>query len=265
MRTPVASHRWVAPLISVCLVLSANLWTPARAERADHEKPTVIVYDHANWDDLKQVYVFTGNVVLTKGTILMRCDKLTVKQDPEGYNFAVAVMDAPDRRVFFRQKREGFADQFMEATGDRIEYDEKANEVEVYTHANVKRLDAEVLQDDMHGDTIEYNSETEKYHVEAGGEKQPRASVQIAPAKNANAPAAGATPTSKPGAPTTPHAAPGASPSDKPGAAAAPTVSNTFEGSAPTNSGSASTATPNADTHPVPLQGAPRLQSVPAQ
>jgi|GEM_PF-641125 len=161
-------------------ILGLAICSPAQAERADRDKPTNISYDHGVWDDLNQVYLFTGNVILTKGTILLRCDRLTVRQDPEGYDFATASMDAPGALVYFHQKREGFPDQYIEGVGERIEYDERNSDVKIFSHALVKRLDADVAQDEMRGDTIEYNSDSEKYHVEAGASGG-RAHAIIAP------------------------------------------------------------------------------------
>jgi lipopolysaccharide export system protein LptA len=213
--------------------LATALWLlagSANAEKADHDKPTNIVYDHANWDDLKQIYIFTGNVILTKGTILVRCDNLNVRQDPEGYDFAIATMDSTARQVFFRQKREGYADQYIEGVGDRIEYDEKKDEVTIFTRAVVKRLEAEVPQDEMRGDTIEYNSLTEKYHIESGSKGQ-QGHATFAPAK----PAPGATPGAPGATPGTPGATPGT-----PGA----------QGTAPAAGGAKPPAAPAAGTNP---------------
>jgi lipopolysaccharide export system protein LptA len=181
-----ARSRGLARLAALALGLSLS--GSVLAEKADHDKPTNIVYDHAQWDDLKQIYIFTGNVILTKGTIIVRCDNLRVHQDPEGYDFAVATMDSPARQVFFRQRREGYPNQYIEGVGDKIEYDEKADNVTIFQRAIVKRLDSEVLQDDMHGDTITYNSLTEQYHIEGGG-KGLQGHVSIAPAKGNPAPA----------------------------------------------------------------------------
>ena len=182
MTPPVANHNSPirVAMAAFIAVIGLALCSGAHAERADRDKPTNISYDHGVWDDLHQVYLFTGNVVLTKGTILLRCDRLTVRQDPEGYDFATANMDSPGGLVYFHQKREGYADQYIEGVGQRIEYDEKNSDVKIFNHALVKRLEADVPQDEMRGDTIEYNSDTEKYQVEAG-DSGGRAHAIIAP------------------------------------------------------------------------------------
>ena len=45
---------------------------PAVAEKADRDKPMNAEADALRYDDLKQSSVFTGNVIITKGTTLIR-------------------------------------------------------------------------------------------------------------------------------------------------------------------------------------------------
>jgi len=159
---------WAANLARVTLAAAAMAAVaPAGAEKADNDKPTNIVFDTATMDDLHQVQVFIGDVIVTKGTIVIRADKLTVHQDPEGYQSSTAIANA-GKTVYFRQKREGYADQFVEGTGERIEYDEKANQVKVFTNAIVRRLEGEKVEDEVRGNVITYNSETELYDVVSG-------------------------------------------------------------------------------------------------
>ncbi len=39
--------------------------------------------------ELQQTSVFTGNVVMTKGSIVLRGAQLDVRQDPQGYQYGV--------------------------------------------------------------------------------------------------------------------------------------------------------------------------------
>jgi lipopolysaccharide export system protein LptA len=173
-----AALRLLRALLILCIAgLLSSL--PAHAEKADQEKPTNIAADHTESDDLHQIDIFTGNVILTKGTIILRCDKLLVHQDPEGYQSGVATWDGVTP-VYFKQKREGLVDQYMEGNAERIEYDEKTNTVKLFDHALVKRLQAGKDADETHGDTITYNSENEKYFV-TSGKTQPRTHTLIQP------------------------------------------------------------------------------------
>src|SRR3984957_1423322 len=60
----------------------------AHAEQADRDKPLNIEADNMTYDDLKQLNIFTGHVVATKGTIIIKADRVDVTQDPQGYQYA---------------------------------------------------------------------------------------------------------------------------------------------------------------------------------
>src|SRR5215218_7862015 len=94
---------------------------PAFAEKADRGKPMNVEADALRYDDLKQTSVFTGRVVVTKGTIVIRGARIDVKQDAEGYQYGV-VTSEPGKLAYYRQKREG-VDEFIEGEGETIEYD----------------------------------------------------------------------------------------------------------------------------------------------
>ena len=59
-------------LLLACAALSPQAW----AEKADRNKPMNIESDVLRYDDLQQTTVFTGKVVLTKGSIIMRGSRL---------------------------------------------------------------------------------------------------------------------------------------------------------------------------------------------
>jgi lipopolysaccharide export system protein LptA len=139
---------------------------PVQAERADRDKPLNIEADKMQMDDLKQVSVFTGRVVLTKGTIILRADRLVIKQDPEGYQYGTAY-GAPGKTASFRQKREG-ADQFVEGYGEEIDYDGKSEIVKLKKNALLKRLEKEKSVDEVCGSLIVYESLTELFSADSG-------------------------------------------------------------------------------------------------
>ena len=58
----------ISILLSAVLAVAGVL--PAAAESADRDKPMNAEADALRYDDLKQSSVFTGNVVITKGTIV---------------------------------------------------------------------------------------------------------------------------------------------------------------------------------------------------
>lgn len=144
-------------LFALCslIALSYVNCSPSLAERADREKPMNIEADRMSLDDLRKESVFDGNVVLTQGTMVLKADRVTVKQDAQGFNSGVAT----GKPAYFRQKREGF-DEYVEGFGERVEYDGKVEKLQIFTNARVKRG-----EDEVKGDYITYNAVTEFYEV----------------------------------------------------------------------------------------------------
>ena len=201
-------------------LLSAVLFQGvAHAEKADRTKPMNVEADALRHDDLAQTSVFTGNVVLTKGTIFIRGTRLEVRQDPDGYQYGVVTAD-PGKRAYFKQKRDtapGSPDEFIEGQGEVIDYDGKSDRVRFTRRAEMNRLQGSTVMDEVHGDVIVYNNVTDVYTVDgnprsgtggatAGGESaapggriravlSPRGAAVPAPA---GAPAAAADPAAAP-------------------------------------------------------------------
>ncbi len=156
-------------LLPLALVLALAV-TPAGAEKADRNKPMNVEADSLRYDDLQQTSVFTGKVVVTKGTITIRGARMVVRQDPEGYQFGTVTAE-PGKRAFFRQKREG-ADEWVEGESDTIEYDGRADRVKFIGHAEMRRLRGATLSDETSGAVITYDNTNEQFTVEgavAGG------------------------------------------------------------------------------------------------
>lgn len=138
----------------------------ARAERADRDKPLHIQADQAQVDDASQTSVFTGNVILTQGTLVIRGDKIVIVQDKDGFKRGTT----SGHQSSFRQKREGL-DEYVEGYGDRIEYDTKTEVLDLYGKARMKRV-----MDEANGEHITYDSKTEVFRVV--GSTNPNAPLQ---------------------------------------------------------------------------------------
>lgn len=160
-RHPFVVPAWRRWALGALLVLAA---VPALAERADRDQPMNIEADALRYEDKQQLSTFTGNVVVTKGTIVMRGARLEVRQDSAG-NQSGVMFGAPGKRAFFRQKREG-VNEFIEGEADSITYDGKSDIVRFVRHAEMRRLVGTTLQDQVTGDVIVYNNRTEVYTVE---------------------------------------------------------------------------------------------------
>ena len=166
---------------------------PARPEKADKDKPIQIEANRMNSDDARRVTIFEGNVILTKGTILVRADRIMVRQDAEGFQFTTAT-GGPAR---FRQKREA-RDEWIEGEALRIELDDRNEKIEFHQRARMLRD-----QDEMRGEVISFDTRSEFFSVlgakgpGAGSGPESRVRAVIQPkaqdpeaAKSAPAPAA---------------------------------------------------------------------------
>ena len=166
--------------------------------------------DSLRYDDLKQVSVFSGRVVLTKGTIQIRGAQIEVRQDPDGFQFGV-VTGTPQSLAFFRQKREGL-DEFIEGEGETIEYDGKSDIVRFIRRAEMRRLAGATMVDQVLGSVIVYNNVTEVYTVDGAPRSDGAASAApggrvratLAPRNTGAAGAAPAAPASAPALPLRP-------------------------------------------------------------
>ena len=147
------------------LLLTAALTTGAAlAERADRDKPMNIEADALRYDDAKQTSVFTGKVVMTKGTIVIRGARVDVRQDAEGYQFGTVTAE-PGKLAYYRQKREGL-DEYIEGEADSIEYDGRADRVRFIRSAELRRLRGATLADEMTGTLIVYDNTTDVFTVD---------------------------------------------------------------------------------------------------
>ena len=182
----------VLPLgfLALCVLVSS----PCLAEKADRNKPMNVEADSLRYDDVKQTSVFTGRVVLTKGSIVIRGAQLDVRQDPQGNQFGLVVAEA-GKLAFFRQKREG-VDEFIEGEGEVIEYDGRADTVKFMKRAQLRRFRGATLNDEMTGGVILYDNTTDVFTVDAGatrgttGAPGGRVRAMLTPKPDASAPAA---------------------------------------------------------------------------
>ncbi len=142
--------------------LCAALSSGASAEKADSKKPTHIEADQMNSDDVNQVTVFTGNVVIKKGTILAKAGQAKIVVDPEGYRYTT-LYAAPGQLASIRQKLDSGPNQWMEGYGKRIEYNDKDEVAQFFTEARGKKLEGSKVIEDIQGEYLSYDSKTEFY------------------------------------------------------------------------------------------------------
>ena len=137
----------------------------AHGENADKDKPMNIEADELVHDDLKQLTVFKGHVLVTKGTIVLKGDRIEVREDPQGFQYGVITPES-GKRAFYRQKREG-VNEFMEGEALRIEYDGRLDRVTLQDQAVLRRYRGTVINDEMSGHLITYDHLSETFRVDA--------------------------------------------------------------------------------------------------
>src|SRR5918997_5031053 len=86
----------------------------------------------------------------------MRGDRMEVRQDKDGFRQGVMWGNL----AYFRQKREG-VDELIEGWAERVEYDGRADKVQMFNRAMLKRG-----QDEVRGSYISYDSNTEFFQVD---------------------------------------------------------------------------------------------------
>lgn len=172
----------------------------ASAEKADSLKQAVVEFDSFDIDEVTQTRILTGNVIVTRGTLLLKSDRALLKETPEGY-MSVTLTSAPGRVATFRQKRDGGPDLWIEGQAERIEYEEREEVVKLFSKAIVKELENGRVTNELRGPYISYDNRREVAAVrndpsgqtKAGGG---RGTLIIAPRNTAPAaaPKAGAAP-----------------------------------------------------------------------
>src|SRR3989442_4827 len=151
------------------------------AERADRDKPINIESDSMISDGAKKVSTFEGKVVLVQGSLIIRADRIVVRQDGDGFYYGVA----SGKPATFRHKREGYG-EYIDGEAFRIEYDNKLERVEFFNAARLRRDRG----DDIRGDFISYDARTERFTVKStgeasGAEREGRVRATIMPKKPA--------------------------------------------------------------------------------
>ena len=171
-------------LAVVALVLaSSGAW----AEKADSLKQAVINFDSIDADDVKQVRTLTGNVTVTRGTLVLKSDQAVLRESPEG-DLSVTLTAAPGKFATFRQKRDGGPDLWMEGQAQRIEYEERTEVVKLLGNAQVRQLEGSKVQDQLESEYISYDSRKEVMAArnDASGVSKPgkgRGTLVLAPRK----------------------------------------------------------------------------------
>jgi lipopolysaccharide export system protein LptA len=181
-------------LTALCLVLMLFAGS-ASAEKADRSKPFVIEADKPGSLDLqRQVLVFSGNAVISQGSMVLRAERIDMRELPDGYRAATALGSA-SKPASWRQRRDG-VDEVVEGTADRIEFDGRSDTLRFIGNGAVRRLRGGAVADEITGASIVWDNLSEVFKVEGGAvtPANPSGRVRIILSPRADTPAAAPAP-----------------------------------------------------------------------
>ncbi len=153
-----------------CLMLGTLCSGTSWAEESDRDQPIELEADTVSVNDAKKISVYTGNVILNQGTLQIKADKMVVREDQDGFQHSTCT-GTPSTPTTFKQKRTG-KNEWMQGSGQRIEYNARMDKVQLYTNAWVKRG-----EDVVTGDYISYDANAEYAEVIGGTKANPNGTV----------------------------------------------------------------------------------------
>ncbi len=141
-------------LAAAACVLALAL--PAHAQRDDKSQPVNFSADAGEVNYQTKVGNLTGNVVITQGTMAIRAERITFRQNADNSISATA----HGNPITFRQKRDG-VDEYFEGFAQRAEYDGEKEQLELFDRALLRRGN-----DEIRSNYISYNTRTEQFRAE---------------------------------------------------------------------------------------------------
>lgn len=164
MKTP--SHALIASISACALALAVQAAAAQNKPAPQDEPDTVILSDTLHYDDVNKTSTFTGNVVLTRGAMTLRGDKLVTHEDAQGNQFGTAT-PAKGQVVTIRQENpEKF--ETLIATGLQADYAGASGDITLTGQATVTRLICGQTFDNVRGARIIYHEKTGTYEAFGG-------------------------------------------------------------------------------------------------
>lgn len=163
---------------ALSLLLAALLCAaPAWAEKADRLKPLNIASERGGRVDVvNQRTEFNGDVVLSKGSMVLRAEKVDMRETSDGYYQAYASGET-GKQVKFRQARD-VPGEAIEGAADQLEYDTRADTVRFVGNAVVRRTQGTQVAEEVTGAVIVFDNRSEVFTVE-GGSASPHPSGRV--------------------------------------------------------------------------------------
>lgn len=146
-------------------------------------------------DTQRGVTVFSGNALISQGTMLIRAERVEVRDPPTGARTALA-LGTPGKPATFRQKRDG-VDEHVEAQAERIEYDGASDTLRFTGQAALRRLRAGRIVDETLGAVITWDNRSETLTVQGGAPTPANPSGRVRATFGPPAPAAASAPAAR--------------------------------------------------------------------
>ncbi|MCV2370256.1 lipopolysaccharide transport periplasmic protein LptA [Paucibacter oligotrophus] len=185
MPIPLPKHQRYTPvflpkLAGAALALAGLLamaGAPARAEKADHLMPLNIASQKGGSVDVaNQRTEFLGDVVLSRGSLVLRAERIDLRETGDGYYQANA-SGKTGKQVSFRQARD-VPGEAIEGFADALEYDTRSDSVRFLGNAVVRRTQGNKVADEVTGAVIVYDNRSEIFTAE-GGATSPHPSGRV--------------------------------------------------------------------------------------
>lgn len=148
---------------SIATLLACAIPLQAVALPSDRNQPIRIQADKANLDDRKGIAIYTGDVIITQGTIRLYGDKVTIYRDQIGDIKKLIALGKPARY----QEKTDPAKGIMRAYGLTIEYMAQREKIHLIKQAKVDQ-DGNIFT----GDRIDYDLKTDLVNARAEDNSQ---------------------------------------------------------------------------------------------
>lgn len=160
-----------------CIASALLIGGQAVALESDKKQATTIDANQMTYNDKAQVNVFQGNVLLTRGSLSIRGDKLTLTEGKDGSQFA-KIEGSPAR---FKQQRDSDKKGevlLIDGTGNVIEFDGDKSVITLSGNASLQKSANGQLTESITGSKIIYQQNTESLNVVGNDASGPTSRVQ---------------------------------------------------------------------------------------
>ncbi|MBU6260000.1 MAG: lipopolysaccharide transport periplasmic protein LptA [Burkholderiales bacterium] len=155
-------------LLAATAIAWALTVAPAWAEKADRAQKLAIEADQKADIDMQGqlVAVWTGNAVLSQGSLQLRAERIEIHEQPDGY-YAGSAVGSAAKPATWRQRSDR-AGESVEGQADRIEFDGHSNTLKLLGNASARRLRDGQVADEITGATIVWDNLTGVFKVDGG-------------------------------------------------------------------------------------------------